>query len=113
MPVGMSLWTRTIMLTLTINGNQLAPDDRGAIAQQVNWRRDDGAPICVKIRVKEPGLDVLLSTAQCPDRAGATRQANLREARVLALWEKHRLAGADFTGGNLVAVLQELAGMLS
>jgi len=100
------------MLSLTVNGSQVSPGDEGAIAQQVNRRRDDGVPVCVQVRIEEGDLNMTLSTPECTGGGGAGRAPNPREKRVFDLWEKLGLSSQSFAGGQVVAFLKQLRKLL-
>ena len=94
-------------VTLTINGKQIAITDAAEINQQVNRRRDDGAAICVHMRIEANGIDLSFGTPGCGGGRGG-RQLSEREQRILDAWRRHGLLNDKFSGGNVVAFLQEL-----
>ena len=94
-------------VTLTINGRQVPITDEAAINEQVNRRRDDGAAICVHVRITGDGIDLPLGTPGCGGGGGG-RQLSEREQRLVDLWRRHGLSDDQFAGGNVVAFLQQL-----
>lgn len=94
-------------VTLTINDEQVPVTDEAAINEQVNRRRDDGAAICVRVRITGDGIDLRLGTPGCGGRGGG-RQLSEREQRIVDLWRHHGLSDGRFSGGNVVAFLQQL-----
>jgi hypothetical protein len=100
------------MLTVTVNGAEVSPEDEGTINQQVNRRRDDGAPICVQVRIQAGDLNMTLATPQCASGFGGGRPPNPTERRVFELWEKLGLTSEGFAGGQVVAFLKQLRKLL-
>ena len=90
----------------------LGDANEGRITQQVNRRREDGQSICVRIVFKEPDIDLAFASAGCGGRGGLGRRLSPKEERILELWRKHHLDAADFTGGNVVAFVQQLRNVL-
>lgn len=80
----------------------------GWINQQINQRKADGLSVCVKVTIKEEGLDMVLLTPTCPSGGGGSRPPRNREQKLFDLWNKRGLNRPDFTGGNLVAFLKQL-----
>jgi len=85
--------------------------DPSWVTQQVNRRRRNGVPVCVRIEIDEPPLKLRLSTPECgPSRGG--RPPRPGERRILDLWNKHKLNTDEFTGGNLQAFIAQLRNLL-
>lgn len=81
--------------------------DEAWINQQINMRREDGLTVCVRVIIKERDLDMVLSTPTCKNRVSGSRQPTPRENMVFDLWKKRGLDNPDFTGGNLIAFLNQ------
>jgi hypothetical protein len=77
------------------------------INEQINRRRADNVPICVRILINTPDLNVTLATSDCAS-GGGSRPPNPHEAKILSLWEHFHLNQQDFSGGNLVAFLKKI-----
>ena len=99
------------MITLTINGESypfqdITPD---WINQRIHQHQANHQPFCVKILIRQNGLDMILATSGCPVSGGASpRQPNPREQELFDLWRKFDLNDMHFTGGNLVVFLAHL-----
>ncbi len=76
--------------------------------EQLDRRRRDNQPVCVQVRIDTPQVRMTLRTPDCPSPAGG-REANPQEKRIFELWEKLRLNSSEFTGGNLMAFLRQVA----
>lgn len=104
------------MITIRIGDNvrdleDVRNIDESWINQQINRRREDGLSVCVRISIKEGSLNMALSSTGCPSGGGG-RQPNQQEQKVFDLWEKVGMKKADFHGGNLVAFLKQLRGII-
>ncbi len=87
---------------------ELGAIDESWVTQQINRRRADGLSVCVRVFVKEGGLDMILSTPNCEPIGGGRRPPRPDEKSVINLWEQEKLNEPDFTGGNLIAFLKQL-----
>lgn len=95
---------------------QIGPDQRSIgdvtsawVNEQINRRRHENRPVCVQVRVQEGSLHMVLSTPGCQCNGSATRPPSEDERQILLLWERRGLDQPDFTGGNLIAFLQQLS----
>jgi len=87
---------------------ELASADEHWINQQISRRREeDGQTVCVKVTVHKGDLNMVLSTPACGGASGGSALSP-QEKEVVGLWKERGLDKADFTGGNLVAFLQQL-----
>lgn len=102
------------MIRIRIGGEEreFASADEQWINQQINRRRADSQPVCVRVTVHEGGLDMVLSTPTCGASGGGGRPPRPQEKEVFDLWNRRGLDDADFTGGNLVAFLKQLKQLL-
>ncbi len=98
----------TIRVMIGSIEKDIADADPGWINDQINRRRHDGEPVCVKVTINEEPINVILTTSDCPNRGGGGRPPNTQESEILSLWKKLHLDDKDFTGGNLVAFLRQL-----
>lgn len=85
-----------------------ASADEHWINQQINRRREDGRAVCVRVSIREAGLEMSLSTPTCGSGGGGGRPPRPQEQQVFALWDQRGLSDASFTGGNLIAFLRQL-----
>jgi hypothetical protein len=101
------------MVTIQINDEQrdLSGADEQWINQQINRRRAAGETVCVRITIHEDDINVVMATPTCAGGGGG-RPPNPRESAVLDLWGKRGLNEASFTGGNVVAFLKQLQGLI-
>jgi hypothetical protein len=77
------------------------------INEQLSRRRRDEESLCVQVTIDKPPLNMVLSTPGCSGSGGG-RAPNARERRIFDLWEKFKLNGSDFKGGNLIAFLKQI-----
>jgi hypothetical protein len=102
------------MVTVTIGAVEATIDqaDQGWINQQINRRREDGANVCVRVRIEEPDVSLMLSTPTCGSGAGGSRALTTRESRIVELWRDRGLTERTFASGSVVAFLQQLKRLL-
>lgn len=96
-----------ISISIGETERELADATPDWINQQINRRRDDRRPVCVRVRIDCPGVKMTVASPACPSGM-ATRPPNCDEKRIFGLWAKRGLDKEDFTGGNLVAFLRQL-----
>lgn len=77
------------------------------INTQINSRRNTGQNVCVRVSIDVTEIKAALSTPTCGQMGGG-RPPRPKEACVIALWDKHHLNNANFTGGDLIGFLKEL-----
>lgn len=98
-----------IKIRIANEERQIETADVQWINQQVNRRREEGHPVCVRVIIHEGGLDMILASSNCGSSAGgAGRPPNNQEKKVFDLWDQRGLNRADFAGGSLVAFLQQI-----
>lgn len=100
------------MIVVTIGSDSRSGSEitESWVTQQINRRRRDGAPLCVVVKINESSLNMTLRTVDCPKLGGSGgRPPNADERRVFERWEKLHLSSPDFTGGNLLAFLKQVA----
>lgn len=78
------------------------------INQQINQRRREGQSVCVRVHIQENGVDLLLSTPTCANSGSSVgRPPNYQETEIINLWNLRGLNQIDFSGGNLIAFLEQ------
>lgn len=97
-----------IKIRIANEERQIDTADVHWINQQINRRREEGHPVCVRVIIREGGLDMILSSANCETGAGGGRPPLPKEKKVFDLWDQRGLSSAHFAGGNLVAFLQQI-----
>lgn len=100
------------MITVSVNNVELNTDDLTSIAPQINRRKDDAKKICLRVLIKAGRIDVSLSTVGCPQGTGYFRPPNELEERIFRLWERCGLDREEFSGGQVVAFLQQVSSLL-
>lgn len=78
------------------------------IVEQINRRLGDGQSVCVRVFIEKDGVDMVLSTPNCPLRGAGGRTPNMNEKKIFKLWEKCHLDRADYMVRNLIAFLKQL-----
>lgn len=99
------------MISLTINGEQYPLQDVTPdwINEQIRHHQASDRPFCVKILIRQNGLDMVLATAGCSASAAVSaRRPSPREQELFDLWKRLDLDDSHFSGGNLVAFLAHL-----
>lgn len=75
--------------------------------REINGRRNDGIPVCVKVILRKSNVDMVLATPACGGGEGG-RPATPQETAILKIWAHQHLNGNDFTGGNVIAFLKQI-----
>lgn len=98
------------MITIRIADmeQQLKTADEHWINQQINRRRANSQSVCVRVTIRENGVNMALSTPTCPSSGAGGRPPNPIERKILDLWQERDLNKPTFTGGNVVAFLHQL-----
>lgn len=86
------------------------PVDPNWINQRLKGIRESGVSPCVRVTIRLSDIDVVFASQGCGSGGGGRPIASLTssEQNALALWKKHHLDQADFSGGNLVSFLKQL-----
>ena len=87
---------------------ELEDAEESWINQQINRRRAAGESVCVRVRIKEDHLDLVLQTPTCSSSGSGGRPPTEQEREIFDLWNKLGLNDVNFTGGNLIAFLKQL-----
>lgn len=97
------------MVTIQIGNDSrsLEEADESWIVQQVNNRKREGRPICVRVSIRTSTLQISLTTPGCGPGAGG-RMPRPDEAEIIRLWERNKLTSDDFSGGNLVSFIKQV-----
>lgn len=82
------------------------------INQQLGRRQAEGRTVCVRVTIEGPEGRLTLSTPGCASSGGGSRPPTALERDILELWSDRGLSEPDFTGGNLVAFLNQLRGIM-
>jgi hypothetical protein len=90
------------------------PDDveEGWLNQQINRARAAGEFVCALVRLNTRSVNMVLSTPGCSAGGGGGRRPNDHEQRIFDLWANRGLNESDFSPGNLIAFLHQLARLL-
>jgi len=96
------------MISVWINGQQRDGIDEGWIARTIQSLRHEGEDVCVRVSVKDNGLDLAVTAGVCPPGQGG-REPNPRERRIFDLWSQCGLSSdRELTPGRLVQCLKRL-----
>jgi hypothetical protein len=79
------------------------------VNEQINRRKKDGVPVCVRVSINLGDINIALATTDCPGGGGGGRPPNRQEKEIFALWNKLHLNQESFSGGNLVAFLKQIS----
>lgn len=78
------------------------------VNQQIQRRKEAGDDYCVMVSISMGGINFSVFSGNCHLTGGGGRSLSNDEKMVLDLWNRCHLNTTDFTGGNLVAFLQQL-----
>lgn len=100
----------SVILAIGSSGNYNLKDVGSSwINGQINSRKKDGVPVCVKVIIKNDNVDIVLATADCPCSRGGGREPNHQEQGIFDLWKKLHLDDTNFSAGNLIGFLKQVA----
>ena len=97
------------MIKVKIGNEERNGIDERWIAQQITRRRGSGESVCVQVRIDAEDVNLVLQTPGCLTGAVSGRRPTPLEREVLDLWERHGLNERDFSPGNVIAFLKQLA----
>jgi len=96
------------MYTIIICGTQRQNEiDERWINQEINRRRADDKPVCVKVSIETSTVKMSLASEDCK-LSGTGFHPSPDEKKIIDCWYKHHLNGKDFMGGNLIAFLKQI-----
>lgn len=78
------------------------------ITEQINRRRHEDVPVCVRITINTGSINLSLATSDCPKSSASSRKPNTQENEIFDLWERLHLNNSGFSPGNLVAFIKQL-----
>ncbi|WP_421773726.1 hypothetical protein [Gracilimonas sp.] len=96
------------MITITINGESQSNEyiTQQWIAEQINNRRKDNQPICVKIHIDTEHANIKLSSRDCPKGDGGGKpieKFSKRAQQYYKEWTKRDLHDRDINPGLIIS----------
>lgn len=83
--------------------------DPSWVNQQINGRRAAGEVVCVQVTIQKDSVNLMLITADCPHSGGGSKNSwSDHEKEIFDLWVKLHLNEGKFSGGNLLAFLNQI-----
>ena len=100
----------TIRVIIGSSEREIEDIEPNWINEQVNRRKSDNVPVCVKVNIKNESTNITLASTDCPcSRSGGGRHPNHEEREIFELWNKLHLNDENFSSGNLIAFLKQVA----
>ena len=78
------------------------------INEQINKRRHESVPVCVRVLIDHGDINLSLATSDCSSSPGGSRKLTSPEREVVDLWNKLHLSENEFSSGNLIAFLAQV-----
>lgn len=79
------------------------------IRDQLERRRAGGQNVCVQLIVRGGEINLLFSSPGCGSGGGGGRSVlKPAESRILEIWNEMHLNSADFSAGNVFAMLRRV-----
>lgn len=102
------------MNTIKIGNEERSLSDADAqwITQQIVNRRNAGMTVCVIVSVATTDVDLMLATPSCGAGGGGGRQFTSPERGILDLWNKHHLNETEFSPGDVVSFVKQIAKLI-
>lgn len=102
-------FSMTIRVKIAEIEKDIADVEPSWINEQINRRRAAGETVCVQITIQKDSANIMLTTADCPhNRGGSKNSLSDHEKAILDLWMKLHLNESKFSGGNLLAFLNQI-----
>ena len=99
------------MITVQVNGDTRRSSSPGFaewLAREVDGRRAENVPTCVRLDIQLDMVNVALATCECAAGGGGGRPPNSKERDIMDLWERCGLRRAHFAAANLLEFLKHL-----
>jgi len=97
-----------IRVQIGTNERDISDIEPNWVEEQINRRKKDGVPICVRVSIKQEDINISLATNDCP-KGGGGRPPNKKEKEIFELWDKLHLNQDTFSIGNLMAFLKKIS----
>ena len=75
--------------------------------------KQEGYVPCVRVQILEPGIAMGLITPNCASVGGGGGTLSAAQKEIHEAWIRHHLSSTHYTGGNLIAFLNELERLVS
>ncbi len=90
------------MVSIAGNDRYLREVEPSWVNQQINRRRAQGDPVCVRVTFRTRSGEWSLATQSCPRMEGGYFDPQDRlEKAIIELWGRERLNSGDFNGADL------------
>ena len=99
----------SIKVQIGTNERDISKIEPNWVNEQINRRKKDDVPICVRVSINQGDINIALATTDCPSGGSGGRPPNGQEKEIFALWNKLHLNRESFSIGNLVAFLKQIA----
>ena len=86
--------------------------DENWINQQINRRKGERRPVCVRVTIKDDSVNIILASADCTNIGGGDRPPNSKEQGIFDLWDRVGMKKKECHGNNLVAFLKQLRNII-
>ena len=97
----------TITITIGEISRPLSEATNDWINSQISGRQKEG-PVCVRVRIKGPDVDIVLATGACQSGPGGGRQTTPKEDLLFDRWKEKRLNELHFSHGGIVSFINAL-----
>ena len=78
------------------------------VHEQIKLRQKDGLQVCVRVFVKTPNMDIVLSSGECGSYSGSGRRPTIEESRVFDRWDQFRLNVPPISSECLIGFLHQI-----
>jgi hypothetical protein len=99
------------MINVNVNGDTRRASSPGFaewLTREVDRRRQENVPTCVRLSIELDMVNVALATCDCAGGGGGGRAPNSKERDILELWERCGLSHAHFAAANLLEFLKRI-----
>lgn len=96
-------------ITIGTDDRSLCDIDESWIAQQILRRRQNGAPVCIVVKIESNGQSMTLASAGCARGGGnGSWIPSPQQQQIINLWNRHNLGANDIKPGELIAFLKQV-----
>ena len=104
-----AVFSMPIRVQIGDNEREITAVDSGWVIEQMTRRQDAGESICVRVLVQTNGMNIALSSVDCPRVNLERRQTRQEENNIFDLWDSMNLNTESCTADKLLRFLYQIS----